>query len=410
MKKILFFHHNSRISGAGVSGRNVIRAIDKNKYEVVVYCSTRDGETVADFFSAEGVRVIKGGDSPKFYEHCVGSEHLFFSPRHFKNLLEINADKVKIRRVIQTEKPDIVILNSMTLFWISCIAREFPCKVMMFFRETWVKGFLEFRNRLIESVISQNIDEVVFISRYDCISSRGITCKKTTVYNAIDFLNTKGLNREKIQQKLGIDERSFNLLYVGGASRLKGLHVLLRALPLMDPKVHLNIVGFQWNGRTKALRDCKNAIQKIRYILGLDYERICIDIIQKQGIATRISFFPSDSAIEKFYKACDAVVFPMTKPHQARPLFEAGAAKIPCVISNFENIAEFAYEENCNLFKPNNFNDLANVVNGIVSTPQEQESKVMRNYEDTIHRHDFRKYCVRIREEIDAVAEITRVP
>lgn len=408
MKKILFFHHNSKISGAGVSGRNVIRAIDKSKYEVVAYCSTKNGAEVSDYFANEGIRIIEGGDSPKNYEHCVGSEHLFVSPRHFRNLLEIRADEKKIRRIIRNEKPDIVILNSMTLFWIAHIAKECPCKVILFFRETWVKGLIGFRKRIIESNISKYVDKVVFISNYDCISSKRIKCKKSTVYNAIDFLDTESLDREETKKTLGINGHSFHLLYVGGATKLKGLHVLLRALPLMDQRVHLNIVGYQWNGKAKMLKNCKSSIQKIRYILGLDYEKRCIEIIKKEKIEDRISFFPSNCAIERFYKACDAVVFPMTKPHQARPLFEAGAAKIPCIISNFENIAELASDRNCNLFKPNDFRDLARVVNSILSNLGEQKNKVMCNYEDTIRRHDYRAYCKLIRKEIDSVVEEDR--
>lgn len=405
MTKVLFFHHNSRISGAGVSGRNVIRSIDKEKYEVVVYCSTGGSTETSEFFQKENVRVINAGYSPQFYEHCVGSEHLFLSPRHLKNIFAITTDKKRVRQVIMTEKPDIVILNSMTLFWIGSIAKEFSCKVILFFRETWTHGLFGLRNRIIQKRISKTVDEVVFISEYDRKHSPMITCLKKTVYNAIDFDDTRKWERNQVQAECGMEPEKFQLLYVGGISKLKGIHILLEAMPSLGKKFHLNVVGYKWNGKEKKLSDCKGIVKKVRFILGIDYERRCIDIIQKYNLASKVTFYPPEKSIGRFYVACDAVVFPMTKPHQARPLFEAGASKIPCIISEFENIKEFASEENCYLFKPNDSDSLAHSIRTVMENSQDREKKVEKNYIDTLKRHNYEDYVIAIRKAMNQIVE-----
>ena len=64
-----------------------------------------------------------------------------------------------------------------------------------------------------------------------------------------------------------------------------------------------------------------------------------------------------------FYAAADIVIFPSTEPHQARPVYEAGASCKPCVISDFPNTAEFAKDGvNVLTFRPGDAKALADCV------------------------------------------------
>lgn len=78
-----------------------------------------------------------------------------------------------------------------------------------------------------------------------------------------------------------------------------------------------------------------------------------------------IIFHPSTDKVEKYFTACDAAVFPSTLAHQARPIYEAGAAEIPIFISDFENTKEFVTEENGYCFQVNNAEELAERIPGV---------------------------------------------
>ncbi len=405
MKKILFFHHNSKISGAGVSGRNVLRSIDKNEYDVSVYCNTSRSDEVAKYFEEEQVKVIKGGASPQYYEHCVGCEHHFISLRHAQNIIKLIKDKPIIERTISECKPDIVILNSMTLFWIAPIAKKYNCKVILFFRETWIHGLLGARNSYIQKTISKYVDNVAYISNFDRMSSKLVTCNSCTIYNAIDKIDMSKYKREVVRKELNLHDDTFNLLYVGGMAKLKGIDVVLRAMPLLQKEnrnVRLIVVGYE-KKQAYTIASCSGIMKKIRYIIGTDYERQCLDIIKKNNLDDHIKFFPASKEIEKYYSACDAIVFPMTKPHQARPVFEAGMAKIPCIISDFDNIHEFANDSTCYLFEPCNPQASAKAITDLLDNEKNTVYKVENNYVNTINRHSIDIYRVAINELIKKV-------
>jgi glycosyltransferase involved in cell wall biosynthesis len=79
---------------------------------------------------------------------------------------------------------------------------------------------------------------------------------------------------------------------------------------------------------------------KIRSILGMDYEGDTLKLLE--GIEERVKFFPAQKDMAPIYAAADIVIFPSTEPHQAMPVYEAGASCKPCVVSDFPNTREFA--------------------------------------------------------------------
>jgi len=386
-KKILFIHHSSTIGGAGLSGLNVLRAIPKESYEVTVYCNSEQNG-MADIYRDAGFNVIYAGKSPIGISHYSGGEVFVLSPHVLINLLYIYFDKSKISTLIQKIKPDIVIVNSMTLYWIGKIAKAYNAETICFFRETYAKNCFGLRNSIIRNGLNKYFDKISFISKYDLELNKGLNCSMNTIYNMIPSEEFTRHNRTDTKVILGLNDDSFNVLFVGGMSPLKGAIIAIKAISKTEnKKIKLVFIGYKWNGRKKTLNDCDGFKKKIKYLLRMDYEAKAIKYILSNNLKNRILFYGIQRNIAPFFIACDALISPSTKPHQARPIFEAGFAKIPVIASDFPNIREVINEDSGFLFKNKNFTQAAAYLDAISTNTVQFKARVDLNYENTIGRH-----------------------
>ena len=193
--------------------------------------------------------------------------------------------------------------------------------------------------------------------------------------------------KEQARQLLGLDSKTFYVLYVGGINQLKGALVLLKAFSrITDRDIKLLFVGgtLEQMKKNAAPTDFK---RKLKAKFSKNYSRRCLECIEENGLLDKIVFFPSQSDIAPFYRAADVLAFPMIAPHQARPLFEAGYAKIPVVVTGFENIYELVDDRSGYLFENENDCQLAHQIEKIKNNYEDTCSRVERNYENTIARH-----------------------
>ena len=401
-KKILFLNHCPAIGGAGISGLNVLNAINKDQYDIVVYCTSTSNQML-DMFKGCGYNVIAGGNSPVIFSHFSGAEKFIFSRTAIINYVQIFKDRKKIIRIIEDLKPDIVIMNSMTLFWIGKIAKKFGAKTICIFQETYTNGIIGLRTAYIKHQLTKYTDSISFISAYDMNQNKKLNCMKRLIYNAVKEEDYANLNKSEAKRELNLQGNKYCILYVGGMSKLKGAHIIISAMRYLTVKnAVLIFVGYSWNGKKKKLSDCKNIKQKLKYILKMDYEAICIDYIIKHGLSGKISFYPHQRNIAKFYAACDILVFPATKPHQARPLIEAGYARIPAVVTNFPNYNEFRGNGYFYTFENGDYFHLAKIINEALNSDK-NAAMVEENYKSTVSRHNERNYKMQIQNLIEDV-------
>ena len=172
--------------------------------------------------------------------------------------------------------------------------------------------------------------------------------------------------------------------------KLKGAHVIIEALRYCDKRVHLVFMQFDQPKRTKSIKDCFTIKSKIRFILGLDYGANTLKLIEKYNLWNQIDFFPLTYNMDTFYVESNVVVFPSTIAHQARPIFESGAAKKPIIITRSENIAEFVEENKSGLlFRNNNSLELAKLIMRLFKDPDLCRKLGERNYELACQYHNF---------------------
>lgn len=392
MEKILFFHHSSAIGGAGISGLNAIRTLRKLGYDVVVYCRGEQSDMV-ELFRSNGFKTIDGKNSPTFIPHCVGSSYSFFSPAFWSYIVSVFKEKKQIAQYIKKENPDIVVVNSMTLFWIGKIAKSFSKKTVCFFRETYVHGLIGFRTRFIRKKLSKYFDKVLFISKYEADLTLEVSEeKKVVLYNMIEPSSYDEVDVASIKKSFNIGTDEKLLLYVGGMSKLKGAYEALQIINKLPANIKLLFVGYSPKNKLKKISDCKGVKAKIKYVLKHDFEAKCLNFIYAHNLYDRIKFISTQKNIAPLFKIADYVLIPFTQPHQARPVFEAGYAKKPVIITDYPNIRDVINSESGYLFKKGDYNSIYQIISEISEYPEQVQARISENYKNTINRHSSEVY------------------
>lgn len=357
MDKILIINHGSTFGGSGVACLNIVQSLMNTDHEVVVYCAAGN-PAIADALERYDCRVIRAIGSPVSFMHYSGNTRFALSPSFLRNCFKILRDAPKIERVIQQEKPDIVAVNSMTLFWIGPIAKKYGAKTLCFDRETYAHGLMGFRTALIKSFLDRYFDRISFISRFDLDQTKLKRAEGVPLYDAVDIAKFENVDRDQARERLGFDLESKYVLFLGGTSLLKGADVFLKAMDLCGEGIR----GVVLNGNQ--IRDGGGCLSKEQMSV--------LNLYRKMRHPERILLAPGSDHVEEWYAACDLVVFPSRKAHQAMPIYEAGAAGRPIAVSDFPNTAEFLQNGvNGVSFRPLDAQALAETINTVLDPNNE---------------------------------------
>jgi glycosyltransferase involved in cell wall biosynthesis len=152
--------------------------------------------------------------------------------------------------------------------------------------------------RVVDVVIAHNQ-----ISKSELIEKLGLPSQKIVVIPHGNYLHMLGEMPEKAQarKQLALSETSKVLLFFGQIKDVKGLDLLLQAMPNVlekHPDVVLLIAGRPW----------KSDFSK--------YENIIQDLKIEHACSTHIRFI-QDKEVPTFYAACDLVVLPYRRIYQS---------------------------------------------------------------------------------------------
>lgn len=387
MKKILLIHHSGNIGGAGVSLYHIAKSLDSmsEKYDVQVYCPI-DPPDLNDFLNKSQIKTIKANHAPYIFNHFSGGEKSIFSPYIIKNIINIVRKKNwdEIKNVIEGVNPDIVAVNSMTLCWLGSLISNMGIKTVCFHRETYTKGMFGVRTNYIKNCLRRDFNAVVFISNNDLQETEPIKGMAQVITDKVNF--DEYTNNHKMKKG-----ETFNLVYLGGISKLKGAHVILNAMVLLkNENVRLTFVQFNVPKHLKKLNEIKDHKRRIKYILGIDYETNILKLIEEHNLWDYIDFYPTVTNPETFISESDVVIFPASSPHQSRPVYEAGAAKKPIIITDFKQTSEFAIDGfNCLTFQNENHKELAEKILVLKNNQELYKEVSENNYRLSFSKHNL---------------------
>ncbi len=381
-KKIMIIHHSGSIGGAGVSVYNTIMSL-KDDYEIVIYCPSSPKD-FSNYLKEKDINV-------KTYDYPIGSIHYYsggakiFSPSFIKGILNIFRHRGKLEYILKSEKPDLVISNSKILAWTGVIFRKNNQKSICYVRETRRKGFINVWNNIQRSLLDK-FTGVIFISRYDQEMESLRKTKSKVVPNFIDINSYKpSMNRSEACRHFGLDSDSFNILFVGGMLRIKGFDTAVKSLKyLKDMNVKLIVAG----DSEFFYKLDRNIYTKFYNFLKRKYENSIKKEILENNLQKDIIKIGVQKNMSDVYVLADVLIFPATVPHQARPVFEAGAMKIPVVMPDFENTLEYVSNgDNGLVFRRKDPRSLADGIKTLIKDKEYRTLLGERNYIHTLKQH-----------------------
>lgn len=386
MKKILIIHHSGVLGGAGTSLMHILECLDK-KYDVTLYISSAPRDMVEKIYSRNlnitvkeytqrigAITYYEGGDSA-------------FSPRFIYRLGLIAKQKQYWQKVIDNESPDIFIVNSKILSWFGNLRYPDNCKTVCFVRES-LKGS---KNSFINKKIRKYLDgfkQVFFISEFDSDQIKLNNAEPVVVPNFVSPENYNiQITEEQACGKLGIPygDGSFKVLYAGGVNHLKGFDVIVNAASMLkneNIKFIIAGTGFDVLSHPESIREKISRRSQVRF------EKRMKALISEKDISDKLYFVGRQADMSYCYTAADALIFPMTKPHQARPVFEAGYYHKPAVISDFPNIREYVHDKiNGRTFDVNNISSLAGALTEMAGDSEKTGKMGEENFKQTMRLH-----------------------
>jgi glycosyltransferase involved in cell wall biosynthesis len=383
-KKIMIIHHSGLIGGGSISLYYLLIALEK-EFDVVCYIPDNPPSLLTFF--------INKGMNPKTFAFKLGKItyysggnnvfNLKFLYHFFNCFFQFNY----WRKAIVNENPDLIIINSIVLCWMSILFKKLNIKCICFVRETMMGTPKNIVNRLIK-VLLENFNLVSFISNYDLLQINLQKAKSITVYDFIvldEF--TDKIGKTLSCEKLCISAETFNVLFVGGVNNLKGIDILIKAAILLkNHNIQFVIAGELY---VKPEYDSVySLINNIIKFSRINFSSKIEKLIISEGLVNNVKFIGIRNDMSLVYSTSDILVFPMKKPHQARPVFEIGSQMKPVIISDFINIREFIVDgKNGITFNPTDPKELANAILCLKNNNQLLITLGLNNYDNTINNH-----------------------
>ncbi len=372
--KILFIHHGFGWGGAPISMMNTIKKLDKSQYEAHVLL-LKDS-IVKDKLSENNIMytVCKSRFYRKYYTYLSHTEAGYVKPYKIFKIFKIftswfMSKYIYAPKILKNHKFDIVHLNSSVLSdWIYPASKQ--GKVIYHIREPISKGRFGIRYNFIRREVEKYADKIIAISK-DNADRINLAKKTEVVYNFIDI-------PDKIKEKSQVK----SILYVGGIAKIKGINILIEAIPFINKDIQLNLAGsFPKN---QPLSNFKKIVYKLCYPKAYRFRSKLMII----SALDNVNMIGSFSSIGPLLKQSSLLISPFTVPHFSRPVIEAFAYGKPVIVSDVVGMDELV-DNNINgiIIENGNAIALADAINRLVNTPELLYKMGAKGREKSISRY-----------------------
>lgn len=319
-----------------------MQALDARRYHPIV-ALIRPTPPVVRLYRDAGFEVIEWPGILTL-EHTTLHWWPIYSPRALLDAARLVAGwrgtQARTRALVEQVRPDLVHLNSVVLAPSALALRDQPTPFVWHVREPAAAGHLGLRRSAIGGLLRTLGHEVLFICEDDRQSwVRGK--RGRVVYNFVNFEQFyPGVDGSEVRERLGIADDAKVILFVGGLSRVKGIELLLRALPALCaryPKLVCLMPGVEVRHPRRLIT---RAAQRVRSALG---ERTPAQLWQQLRVYEargHVRILPYQTDIAPYIAASDMLLFPALRPHFARPVIEAAAMGKPAVGTNVGGVRE----------------------------------------------------------------------
>lgn len=353
--KILFVHHGKGIGGASLSLLYLVLGLDPKKFQPIVLFMA--DSAAVELFKQNNIQII-GPINRSDFSH---TKIWWFRWYHGHHMIRALFDSAKLLlgqadKLLKQINPDIVHLNTSSLFaWAIC-ARKLGIPIAWHIREPLSQGYFGIRKKLTTFVVKNLASAIIPICKNDAAPWKSET-KTSVVYNAVPATRFKNANTQKSESK--------TVLFLGGLSQEKGTLLLLEAFKEVlksEPAAKLIIAGL-WAPK-----------------LGIFGSNFAVTAWQKYCKKTLLELEPIKKSVEilgvcqnvdQLINSSTLLVSPFTVGHFSRPVIEAGFLGKPVVAPDLPPFGELIENGHTGLlFKPSDSDDLAAKILIILENPE----------------------------------------
>ena len=336
MKKILILQHSAQIGGANVSLLENAIFLKEEGYKVKI------------IFYQKGPMISRAIDLgiDSIY---IPIKSIFFYGAHIKLkismiikfLIYFPFSYLKIKNIIEFEKPEVILLNTSIHLTSAIAAKNSGVSVVWYIRESL--GENKFFRLWQSNIIKKYSDQIILVSNY---------LKKyfpnqdnlKTVYNSIDLKKysiKKDYYNDKIRKKYNIGKNVFLICMIGSVQKVKGHFLLInlaKELKKINLDFHFLLIGASSvkinNTKTDYIDRLKLFIKNIIHY-PIDNADRMQRIIDKKNLSKYFSLTSGKYEIPEIVSATDIVAFLSMKPEGfGRPLIEGMAMGKPILAIN----------------------------------------------------------------------------
>lgn len=354
---ILFIHHATGWGGSPINMINIIKALNKEKYNVKVLLIKNS--IVSKKLNDQNIEydVAKGLFYSKLYQPYSHSDAGWIKWYHFFELSKITILWLLSRyyfssKELKRHNCDIIHLNSSVLTdWLAPASKK--CKVIYHIQEPVTNGTFGLRYKFFRSLVATYAEHIIAIS-IDNAKRINLPDKTTIIYNFAEVPTIDPPPNSYYSKAV---------LYLGGSAFIKGYFTLVDALDFLDCDVKVYFGGYyHTTNNPQTIKDLLKQIARL--------------IIRKKYINAYKKIHNHPNAIEigltqnvhDYLNQVCCLVSPFSVPHFARPIIEAYLHKKPVIGSNVLGMDEIIKHGVSGLIVPrNNPKALAKAINWLTS-------------------------------------------
>ena len=340
MKNILFLHSSAELYGSDRSLLNLIKGLDKDKYQIFVVLPC-DGPLTKE------IKKIKGVQVSLFPVAVLRRKNL--SIRGMHNYFKDYRKSCKfLKEFINKHKIDIVETNTSVVFPGAVVAKRMKKKSIWHIREIISNGF---ENRVISFMMNRYADVIVANSKATAEALKVRKDKIRVVYNAVEISGA------------GKKRKNSNEIVIGMAGRInrwKGQQLFVD----MAKEVHKEnestvflIAGDAYKGEEYI----KDELEKK---------------IEAEGLKNFVKLLGRVEAMDEFYNSLDIFVLPSVKPEPfGLVVVEAMGRGIPVVATRHGGPVEIIEDgENGFLVDYENSEEMSKRIIDLIENPEKYEA------------------------------------
>lgn len=341
-RKVLFLQHASEFGGSVLSLLYTMQGLDPARYTPAV-AFAKPNPKVMEVYEKAGIETLPWPGIETF-EHTTLAwtnanpatwRHVVATGTGFRRTVD------RTRALVERVKPDLVHLNSVVLAPSAFALKDGPTPLVWHVREPPAQGYLGVRRKLLGEALRTWPDAAIFLTN----AERRAWVGENSGHVVNNFVNVDRFAPAEspvpARRELGLPVDAKVVLFVGGASIVKGAMPFIEALALVRRELP-NVHALMPNSADKPATYLPTRIARRVLPLvggGTTMQRFGRRI-HELGLDENVERLDFRLDVERLLAASDLLVFPALREHFARPVVEAGAMGKPVVVSRLPVLDE----------------------------------------------------------------------